>query len=292
MGTKILYYGILLPLSRLPFGILYLLSDVMFLALYHIVGYRRKVVYGNIKNSFPEKTTQELRDIEKEFYRHLCDLVVESIKTFTISKEEALERLTVKNPEVTNQFHANGQSIVGVGGHNGNWEIYAVVCAMQIRHTPIALYTSLSNKFFDAKMRESRSRYGLDMVPTSQKDSMMHDHPEPSLYIFGIDQCPKKSQRAYWMEFLNQETGVQFGAEKFARDHDLPVVFGNIRKLKRGYYEVEYQVVCEDPKVLETGEIMRRSTLMLEKCILEQPAYWLWSHKRWKHKREEFIKQQ
>lgn len=286
MGIKILYYGVLIPFSYLPFWALYLFSDFIFFWIYHVIGYRRKVVFTNIKNSFPDKLTSELKKIEKEFYRHLCDLVVESIKTFSISKKEATKRLKIKNPEVTNRFFDQGKDIVAVGGHNSNWELYAVVCAMQIKHKPVALYTSMTNAFFDKKMRESRSRYGLDMIPTSRKSQLLDGRKEPTVYIFGIDQCPKKTQRAYWTEFLNQETAVQFGAEKFAREHDFPVVFGNIRKLKRGYYEVEYKVLCEDVKELAVGEVMLRGTQMLESCIKEQPAYWLWSHKRWKYKRE------
>ncbi|MTI22282.1 lipid A biosynthesis acyltransferase [Fulvivirga sp. RKSG066] len=282
MGTRILYYGLLIPLSYLPFGILYIISDVIFFVVYRLFGYRRKVVFNNIKNSFPEKDQAELRAIEKEFYRHLSDLIVESIKTFTISKEEALQRLRVKNPEVLDKFYEQGKDVVTVGGHNSNWELYAVVCALQIKHNAVALYTALTNPVFDKKMRESRSRYGLDMIPTSQKEEMLKNKKGPTIYIFGIDQCPKKRQRAYWMKFLNQDTAVQFGAEKFAREHDLPVVFGNITKVKRGYYEVVYEVLAEDVKTLETGEVMRLSTLMLERHIKEQPAYWLWSHKRWK----------
>lgn len=254
-----------------------------------MIGYRRKVVFQNLQNSFPEKSKRELKSIEKKFYRHLSDLLVESIKTFTISSEEALKRLKVRNPEVTDHFYNRGKNIVGVGGHNGNWEIYAVVCALQIKHDVSAFYTPLKNKFFDKKAKESRSRFGLNLIPTSAKDSLQISKDKPGMMIFGIDQCPKKKQRAYWLNFLNQETGVQFGAEKYAREHNLPVVFGNIHKIKRGYYEVEYKVVCEDPSELPIGGILEKSTQYLEDIIREQPQFWLWSHKRWKYGKEDIL---
>lgn len=287
MRSKFLYYGIVVPLSRLPFAVLYFLSDILFFVVYRIIGYRRKVVLNNLKNSFPEKSEKEVKAIEKRFYKHLADLVVESLKTFTISAEESLKRLKVRNPEVTDGFFNEGKSVVAVGGHNGNWELYAVVCAMQIKHRVTALYTPMSNEFFERTMKKSRSRFGLNMIPTSSKDSLPSEMTSPTMVIFGIDQCPRKSQRAYWLEFLNQETGVQFGAEKFAREHNLPVVFGNISKLKRGYYEVEYRVVCEDPSVLPVGGILQKSTEFLEEAIRKEPEHWLWSHKRWKHARED-----
>ena len=287
MRNNLLYYGIIIPLSNLPFKVLYLLSDIIYVIIYKVIGYRREVVLGNIKRAFPEKTEDELKDIERKFYRHLADLVVESLKTFTISAEEILERMKVRNPEVTDRFFHEGKSIVGMGGHNGNWELYAVACAMQIKHRVVALYTPINNKFFDKTMRKSRSRFGLNMVPTSAKEELPSDMKSPTMVIFGIDQCPRKTQRAYWTKFLGQETGVQFGAEKFARDHNLPVIFGNIHKVKRGYYEVEYEVICEDPSKEPIGGILEKGTRRLEEIIREKPEYWLWSHKRWKYSKEE-----
>lgn len=291
MKNYLLYYLIILPLSHLPCRVLYFLSDIMYLLLYRFIGYRKKIVRTNITRSFPERSAEKILQIEKGFYRHLCDLIVESLKTFTISEKESQKRLTVRNPEITDKFFNEGKSIVGVGGHNGNWEIYAVVCARQIKHRVVALYTPLNNKFLDKTLRESRSRFGLNMIPTSSaKEALPKDMSgQPTMVIFGIDQCPRKTQKAYWMNFLNQETGVQFGAEKYARDHNLPVVFGNIHKIKRGYYEVEYQVVCEDPSKLKAGEITERFTHMLEKIIKKEPQYWLWSHKRWKYRRDECV---
>lgn len=288
MMDRILYYGLILPLSWLPFSVLYVISDIMCFVIYRIIGYRKEVIGGNIRRSFPEKTEEEVKAIEKEFYSHFCDLIVESVKTFSISAEESLKRISIKNAEVIDQFYDQGRHVMGMGGHNGNWELYATACAMQIKPDAVALYTPLSSAFFDRVMRKSRSRYGLQMIPTSKNSKLPVEKKTPTMFIFGIDQCPKLSQKPYWMEFLNQETGVQFGAEKFARVNDTAVIFGNIRKVKRGYYEVEYFLVCESVADKPAGWVMEQGTKMLEEKIREQPAYWLWSHKRWKRQRKDY----
>ncbi|MEQ9443725.1 MAG: lysophospholipid acyltransferase family protein [Cyclobacteriaceae bacterium] len=288
MLSYLLYYLIILPLSLLPFSILYLISDFLFLVVYYLIGYRRKVVFTNIKNSFPEKSAREHRKIERKFYHHFCDLVVESLKTFTITKEEAALRMKHKNPELLNRFYDNGQSIVMVGGHYCNWELFAVTIDQQIKHQSVALYTAFKDKFLNEKMLKSRSRFGLKMLPFQAIKQQLQEHnQEPTVTIFGADQSPRRSQRAYWMEFLHQDTGVQYGTEKFAREYNMPVVQGNIYKIKRGYYEVIYTLITDTPCQTEYGEITTLFTRFLEKVIQKQPEYWLWSHKRWKHKRPE-----
>lgn len=288
MLNYLLYYLLLLPLSYFPLNILYGISNIIFLVFYHLIGYRRKVVMSNIKRSFPDKTDKEHRAIEKEFYRHFADLMVESVKTFSMSEAECRKRMIITNPELPDSFAKRGLNIVAAGGHNSNWEMYAVAAPLQMKHMMRAFYTPMTNKFFDKVFKKSRSRFGLKMVPTYAKDEFTENVNAPTAFVYGIDQCPKRRQSPYWTTFLNQETGVQFGAEKFARDHKTPVLFGNIRKIKRGYYEVDYKLVCENPDDLPTGGIMEKCTRMLEEAIYEQPAYWLWSHKRWKYRKEEY----
>lgn len=288
MLNKILFYLIILPISRLPFWVLYRISDFLYFILYLVFGYRKKVVGFNLQNSFPEKSSSEIHTIEKAFYKHLCDLVVESLKAFSISKEQANSRMKHKNPEIFDKYYREGKSVVLVGGHYGNWELYAVSIAQQIKHRAVALYTPLKNKYFNKKILKSRSKFGLELLPIHEiKKRMVEMTKQPTVVMFAADQSPRKSQRAYWMEFLNQDTGVQFGTEKFAKDYDLPVIFGNIYKRKRGYYEVEYSLLTENPTQKSYGEITHAHTKQLEKVILQDPRYWLWSHKRWKHKRPE-----
>ncbi|MEQ9593334.1 MAG: lysophospholipid acyltransferase family protein [Cyclobacteriaceae bacterium] len=285
---RLVYYLILRPLSLLPSYLLYRISDFMFLILYRMVGYRKKVVRNNLQNSFPEYSAQELLSIEEEFYSHFCDLIVESIKAFTISREELEKRFVQRNPELFQKYYDNGQHVTLVGGHSGNWEFFAVSIAMHLSHQPVALYSPLHNEFINGKILKSRSKFGLWMKGYAEVKLLVLEEIKPVTVIFGSDQSPNITQQPYWTVFLNQETGVQFGTEKFARDNDAPVIYGFIHKVFRGHYEVEYKLVCEHPNELPLGEISEKHTRMLEEDIRLEPAYWLWSHKRWKRKKIDF----
>ena len=288
MGSKLLFYLVILPISKLPFGMLYLISDFLYLILYKIIGYRTKVVRSNLENSFPDKTSSEIKKIEAKFYSHLCDLVVESLKAFSISLDEAKERMKDRNIEVVNQYYKQGRQVVLVGGHYGNWELFAITIGATTEHKALALYTPLKNEFINDKITKSRSKYGLGMLSIKEiKSKLTEINSDSYATIFGADQSPRKSQRAYWVKFLNQETGIQFGTEKFAKEFNAVVIFTNIYKVKRGYYELQYDVITEQPNEEEFGYISKTHTEMLEKVIQEQPEFWLWSHKRWKHKRPE-----
>ena len=288
MGSKVLFYLVILPISKLPFWMLYLISDFLYLILYRIIGYRTKVVRQNLTNSFPDKTEKEILTIEAKFYSHLCDLVVESLKAFSITLEEAKLRMKDRNIEVVNQYFKQKRQVVLVGGHYGNWELFAITIGATTDHKTLALYTPLKNKFINEKITKSRSKYGLGMLSITEiKDKLNDINSDLYAIIFGADQSPRKSQRAYWMKFLNQETGIQFGTEKFAKEFNAVVIFTNIYKVKRGYYELQYDVITEQPNQEELGFISKTHTQMLEKVIQQQPEYWLWSHKRWKHTRPE-----
>ena len=286
MLNHLLYYGVILPISVLPMWILYRVSDVLYLVVYHIVAYRTKVVRQNLAQSFPEYSLTEIKKIERTFYRHLCDLIVESLKTFTISESLATRKMQHKNTAIFKQLHNKGKAVALVGGHYNNWELFAATISQQIPHAAIALYTPLKNRFFDEKMKATRSKFGLQLLSIHEvKKALAHHQSELQTVIFGADQSPRKSQRAYWMTFLNQETGVQFGTEKLARANNLAVVYGRIHKIKRGKYEVDYELICEHAAEQEEGYITQKHTKLLEKDIRNAPAYWLWTHKRWKHKR-------
>lgn len=290
---SIVFYLILNPFSKLPYSILYLISDFLYLLIYYAFKYRKKVVRDNLRNSFPHLIESRIIEIEKAFYKHFCDIIVESIKAFSISKEEIEKRFVHLNPELVEKYFKKGQHITIVGGHYGNWELYAVSVAMHMSFIPIGLYTPLANKFMNTKIMESRSKYGLWLKKYQEVKTLMKDeNHERVAVIFGADQCPQYSQQPHWVDFLNQETGVQFGAEKFARDFNTPVLYGVINKLKRGYYVMEYKLICEDPNQLPIGQITEMHTKLLEDNINKEPAYWLWSHKRWKRKRIDFEKRQ
>jgi KDO2-lipid IV(A) lauroyltransferase len=285
--NSLLYYLVIIPVSLLPFPLLYGLSDFLFVLFYYVLGYRKKVVLGNIQRSFPEKSHKEHLQISKKFYRHFCDLILESLKTFTISEKEVLKRVTCKNPEVINKYYDRQQSVIVAGGHYNNWEIFAVAINALIKHKAIGIYKPLSNLYFDKKMRDTRSKYGLYMISTKiVKQVFEQEADNLTAIIFAIDQSPSNPKSAHWMKFLNQDTAVLFGTEKYAKEYNYPVVYGRINKEKRGYYSFELFEVTDQPASTAHGEITEKITHLLEKDIRNIPQYWLWSHRRWKHKPE------
>jgi Kdo2-lipid IVA lauroyltransferase/acyltransferase len=286
--TFLFYYLLLIPISRLPYPVLYAVSDGLYYLVYYGVGYRKAVVMQNVRNSFPDKSEKEQLDICKKFYRHLCDLIVESVKVFTISKKDVRKRMVVKNEALLSSFFDRQRSVIIAGGHYNNWELFAVAVAAPIQHKAIAIYKPLTNLFFDRKMRETRSKYGLRMISTKiVKEVFEAERTNLTATIFGTDQSPPHPDKCHWMKFLNQDTGVLYGAERYAREYNYPVVFCRIEKVKRGYYCFEFLPCCDEPLQTLPGEITEKITRMLEADIIKQPEYWLWTHKRWKHKRPE-----
>lgn len=280
------YYGLIIPVSKLPFWFLYGVSNVLYYIFYYVVGYRKKVVMQNIKNSFPEKAKKEQTAIAKKFYRHFCDLVLESVKAFTISADELKKRMIVNNSEIMVRHFKENRNVIVAGGHYNNWELFAVACEGRIGHQAIAIYKPLTSNFFNERMQETRSRFGLKMISTKLVRKVFEEKTErPTATFFLIDQSPPFPDKCHWTIFLNQETGVLFGTEKYAKEYDYPVVFENITKLKRGHYRVDFFECCDQPRLTRQGEISEKVTSMLEKEIIRQPEYWLWSHKRWKQKR-------
>ena len=285
MITKFFYYLLILPVSLLPYPLLYLISDIVYLIMYRVIGYRKEVVFTNLKNSFPDKSEQELKQIMSGFYRHLSDITMESIKGFTISEKQLRKRLVIKNPEFSNYFADKGKSIIFVGGHYNNWEICAQAFAMYSNHKCIGIYKPLSNAFINDKIYTSRSKYGMHLISMMQTKKSFEEVTQAKAIVFGSDQNPANPKRAHWVNFLNQDTGVLFGVERYAKEYDWPVVFVSISKVKRGHYEVEYSLITDKPTDQPHGKITEDFTKRLEQDIINQPQYWLWSHKRWKHKR-------
>jgi len=286
MIAKLFYYFLILPISLLPYTVLYIISDILFLVLYRITGYRKEIVFINLKRSFPKKNEQELRRIMSKFYRHLCDIIMEGIKGFSISEKQLRKRLIIKNPEFSNYFADKGRSIIFVGGHYNNWEICAQAFSMYSNHKCIGIYKPLSDEFLDQKIYTSRSKYGMNLVSMKQTKKSFEEEGGVKAIVFGSDQNPSNPKRAHWMSFLNQDTAVLFGVEKYSKEYNWPVVYVSIKKVKRGHYEVEYSLITDNPAEQPHGKITEDFTKRLEEDIINQPEYWLWSHKRWKHKRK------
>jgi KDO2-lipid IV(A) lauroyltransferase len=276
------------PISRLPFFILYGISNVIYFIIYRIFGYRKTVVRNNLTASFPKKTLSEILEIEKGFYRHFADLIVESVKNFTISEIETRKRMKITNPELLEHYFNKGQSVILVGGHYSNWELYALAVPGQGKHKPMALYSPIKNKFWNEKITSSRSKFGLQMLRLPAiLQKLKTEKNEQFAVIFGSDQSPRRSQLAHFTTFLGQETGVAYGAERMAREFNMPIFAGSNVKTSRGHYEVIYTLISDDHSKFKEGEITAAFTKSLEKDIINAPQYWLWSHKRWKYSKSE-----
>ncbi len=276
-------YGAIVLLSYLPWWFMYGLSNVLKFFLFSVAKYREDVIVKNLTDSFPEKTKDEIHAIKRGFQSHFCDIIVESIKMFSISEKELNKRMKTINPEVPDKYFDKGTGIIFVGGHYNNWEIYGVNSSREIKHDTVALYTPLSNKFFDQKMKSSRSRFGMRMVDNRYIGKYLTEEgSNRDALIFGADQSPSKPEKSVWIRFLNQPTPVFFGVEKYAKEMGYPVFFGSIQKVKRGHYTIEYTLLTDDPKSMPHQEITYLHSKRLEEDIIRDPRYWLWSHKRWK----------
>lgn len=288
MGT--IGYYIALPfiygISLLPFPLLYLLSDFFYLVIYRVLGYRKQVVLTNLRNSFPEKSEAEIMAIAAKFYSWFCDLTLETFKTLTISPEDARKRVEFAGIDVLREYARQNRSIILVLGHYGNWEL-AGARYSQEKDIPqlYVIYHPLANAGFDRLMHHMRTRHGTKLykMREASKD-MLRDKDMLTATAFIADQTPSP-ERAYWMTFLGQETPVFMGTEALARKLDKPVVYICITRPKRGYYRMEMETLVADPKATREGEITEIHTRRLEADIRKSPELWLWTHRRWKHRR-------
>jgi KDO2-lipid IV(A) lauroyltransferase len=281
-----LYYLILMPLSRASFGVLRAVSTTLYFVIYKVFGYRKKVVQENLRRSFPDKSSEELLVIEKKFFRHLCDVILDGIKVFSISKDDLRAHLTCVNPEVIRKHYDAGQSVIIAVGHYNSWELFLTGVNLFVRHRAVVIYQPLSNEFLDRKLREKRSEYRTILLPAKDVKAFFRSPgKEPTATVFAIDQSPGKPESCYWMNFLNQETGVLFGTEKYAKDYNQPVYYARIKQERRSHYTLEFVEVTTEPTATSHGEITEKVTRLLEGDIRNQPELWLWSHRRWKHKK-------
>ncbi len=283
-------YSFVWLLHLLPERILYLLSDILYLLMYHVAGYRKKVVYRNLEKVFPEYDKSEIKRIAKLFFHHLSDLMLESAVSHFYSESLALKKITYKNPELLNELYGKGKQVMAVLGHYGNWE-YMSSLGLVIDYPVVAIYKPLRNKYFDRMVQKNRNTFGVITVPMdkiARKLIEYHKSNTPVLTLNLGDQRPRYHQIQYWTKFMGRDTPMFLGTEKLARKLDAAVVFLKIRKLKRGRYEMEAELICESPKGLKPFEITNRHAAILEDLIREEPAYWLWSHKRWKHSYEKY----
>ena len=288
MGT--LGYFVALPfiygISLLPFPLLYLLSDGIYFLIYKVLGYRKEVVMTNLRNSFPEKDEAELKAIASKFYRWFCDLTLETLKTLTISPEEVRKRVEFRGKDILQQYAREKRSVILVLGHYGNWEL-AGARYSQERDIPQlhVIYHPLANARFDRLMHHMRTRHGTKLYTMRETSkAMIRDRDLLTATAFIADQTPSP-ERAYWMTFLNQDTPVFQGTEALAKKLNKPVIYISITRPERGYYCMSMETLVDDPTRTRDGEITEKHTRRLERDIRKYPELWLWTHRRWKHKR-------
>lgn len=289
----ILTYSLVWLLHLLPERILYLLADLLYFLMYHVAGYRKQVVYDNLHKSFPHYNDKDIKRIARKFYHHLSDLFLETAVSNFYSEKKALKRISYKNPELINDLYPTGKQIIAVLGHYGNWE-YLSTIGLICEYNFIGIYKPLRNKYFDRMVQKTRSAFGGKVVPMDKISRQLIGYKsrgEQVLTIFLGDQRPIFEQIHYWTKFLGQDTPVYLGSEKLAKKLDAAVVFIKIRKKSRGRYEVEFELITQNPRELEPYAITEAHVRILEDLIREEPQYWLWSHRRWKHSYERYLEE-
>jgi Kdo2-lipid IVA lauroyltransferase/acyltransferase len=274
-------------LSLLPLFVLYRLADTFYVIIFYIIGYRRKVVKENLVNAFSEKTITEIYAIEKQFYKFLASLFIEVIKMKNISKKELNKRVKFKNADLVEAYLKNNESVLFCSSHYGNYEWVCMAIGLNFSGSHFPIYKPLSSETFDNWFLTMRSKFGNHMVSMRQTlRAIQANKHKPTMFTFGSDQAPSKDESNYWTTFLNQESSIQLGLEKIAKKTNRPVFYLKINYLKRGYYEVDCVPICLNPSETAEFEITNMHTQFLEDIIKEAPAYWLWSHRRWKYKPE------
>lgn len=284
-----LFYCILIPLSLLPLWVLYPISRSMYFVIYRLVGYRKEVVINNLRNSFPEYSQKEINTISKEFYKHLADIFIEALKMLTISKRNLLRRYRCVNPEILDKYYKNNQSVILVSAHYNNWEYMVASLGLHFSHHGIGVGKRMSDKHFEKLMHKRRTRYSTEVCYADNTKETFKKYIEsntPCVYMLLSDQSPNDKNKCFWTRFLNQDTAVIFGAEHLAKKYNFPVFYYSVKKEKRGYYSFEIFPITDKPQETEYGYITKKHVSHLEKAIKQEPQYWLWSHKRWKLKRE------
>lgn len=293
MKSRLIYivvYAGMWTLSLLPFSILHILSDIFSFIVYHIIRYRRKVARTNLQNSFPDKSKVWIKKTERRFYQYLCDDILEDIKTMHLTSEEMQKRMTYLHTEEYLALLEKHGGLILMIPHYANYEwIIGMGSIMKKGDLPVQVYKPLKDPYLNELFLHIRSRFGGYNVPKhSTVKEIIKLKKEGKKFVLGLitDQSPNISEAHYWTTFLHQDTVFMDGAEKIAKLIDFPVYYCALSKEKRGYCQVDFQLITEFPKETAEGEITEQFVRRMEKTIIDEPAYWLWTHKRWKRTRE------
>ena len=285
----LLVYPLLWCISKLPFPIFYSISDCFYILLYRIVGYRKKTVRENIRMTMPELSKAELKKVEKESFRHLCDIFLEMIKTLTISENELKKRYTFTNVEAIHQVEKQGKSIMLFCAHYANWE-WMIILDQYVAYKGYAVYKKINNPYFDNLIKRIRARFGTTLVEMKETIRLIRQNElenNHGIYAFISDQSPMVSHANYWQDFMGIEVPVFTGGEALCKKFDMVPMYLKVTYLKRGHYQATFIPLYsegENVKEIPNYELSNRFLKEVEKSIREAPSYYFWTHKRWKHR--------
>ena len=283
----ILVYPFIWMISRLNFTTIYLISDLLYYILYYIFSYRKKVVRKNLELAFPEKSKMERRRIERENFRNLTDIFLETFKSNNIKEKDLRERFKFKNPELLEKIYNNNQEVIVMCSHYCSWE-WVFVIEKITKFKINAIYKQLSNKYFDKWTKDRRSQYGANMITTKEtyrEVSRLSKLKSLNFYGFASDQSPKKSKAVYWGNFLNNWVPIHTGAEIIAKKYNIAIVFMDVQKVKRGYYEASFSLITDKPNSFKKFELTEKYIELVEKQVRNKPEYYTWTHRRFKHRK-------
>lgn len=285
---QLLAYLVVFPLlwliSVMPFQLMYALSDVVYLLVYHVVGYRKRVVRQNLKLAFPKKSDAERLAIEKDFYRHMCDMFLEMIKTMNISEDEIRKRFVFTNIDEYLAMEKKGKSIVMMAAHYASYE-WVISMNYYITFDGYAIYKRINNPYFDRLVHRIRSRFRAHLITTKKTIDTISDNEAAGrrgVYGFAGDQAPKSSKIYHWGKFLDRDTPMITGGEMLAKRFDMNMVYLNVEKVKRGHYRATFIKLSEDVRAVSDYELTDAYMALVEAQIRKAPQYYLWTHKRWK----------
>jgi len=286
MGLRFALY-LLLIVSYLPLSVLYVLFYPFYLVITYIIKYRKAVTLENLILSFPEKSYKDILALYKLYQKHLADLGAEMVKMLSISKKHVEKRYKCVNPEIVNQFYHQKKSVILISSHYNNWEWMVLQLDNMFLHHGIGVGKANTNKVFEKWINKRRTRFGTEVVfADAIRDTFEQNIQQNKLctYMMLSDQSPNVLHKSYVTRFLNQESCMIYGAEYFAKKYDLPVIYYEVLKVKRGFYKIEFELITEKPNETTTGEIIEKYVQLLENTIKKKPQYWLWSHRRWKNR--------
>lgn len=278
-------FTIALYFSRLPLRVFYIISDLIFFFIYHLIRYRRKVVFENLQNSFPDKSAKELQKIQKRFYHNFCDYIVETFKSFTISSIELRVRVQHINQDVFHQAKAENKNVILLAGHIFNWEWFNILATIIPQTNSFPVYRKVQNNFWEDRIKTLRNRFGNQALEAKEVVRHIFRNPNDgnSIYMFVADQTPHVSEVSYGLQFMNQKTPVFIGYDKLSMRMDLAFVFCEMKKVRRGYYQVNYYRIYPDGEKFTKYEVVKKFHSLLQNTINKRPDNYLWSHRRWKY---------